>query len=96
MRGVQRIALTEIANRPHRVRVRSANPAGSPVLTRPVRLNKQTLCRAISLSPYKVKRLRPFVRFAAGRMFIIEIFARGCQPKHRPTPPSAVIRIDTS
>jgi putative transposase/transposase-like zinc-binding protein len=28
-----------------------------------------------------------------GRMFIIETFARGCEPKHRPTP---VIRIDTS
>src|SRR6202049_3061469 len=29
-----------------------------------------------------------------GRMFIIETFARGCQPKHRPTP--AAIGIDTS
>ena len=28
-----------------------------------------------------------------GRMFIIEFFAAGCEPKHRPTP---VIRIDTS
>jgi hypothetical protein len=28
-----------------------------------------------------------------GRMFIIEFFAVGCEPKHRPTP---VIRIDTS
>ena len=31
-----------------------------------------------------------------GRMFIIETFARGCQPKHRPTPASATIRVDTS
>jgi Putative transposase/Transposase zinc-binding domain len=31
-----------------------------------------------------------------GRMFIIETFARGRQPKHRPTPASAVMRIDTS
>jgi len=31
-----------------------------------------------------------------GRMLIIETFARGCQPKHRPTPASATIRIDTS
>jgi hypothetical protein len=31
-----------------------------------------------------------------GRMFIIETFARGCQPKHSPAPASAVIRIDTS
>ena len=31
-----------------------------------------------------------------GRMIIIETFQRGCQPKHRPTPAPAVIRIDTS
>ena len=31
-----------------------------------------------------------------GRMIIIETFARGCEPKRRPTPTSAVIRIDTS
>ena len=31
-----------------------------------------------------------------GRMFIIETFARGCEPKHRPTPAPATIRIDTS
>ena len=31
-----------------------------------------------------------------GRMIIIETFARGCQPMHRPTPAPAPIRIDTS
>ncbi|MGZ3285721.1 MAG: IS91 family transposase [Xanthobacteraceae bacterium] len=31
-----------------------------------------------------------------GRMIIVETFARGCQPKHRPTPAPAVIRVDTS
>jgi len=31
-----------------------------------------------------------------GRMFIIETFAAGCQPKHRPTRAAAAIRIDTS
>ena len=31
-----------------------------------------------------------------GRMIIIETFERGCQPKHRPTPPPATISIDTS
>ena len=31
-----------------------------------------------------------------GRMIIIETFARGCQPKHRPTPAPTAIRIDTS
>ena len=30
------------------------------------------------------------------RMIIIETFERGCQPRHRPTPAQAVIRIDTS
>jgi hypothetical protein len=30
------------------------------------------------------------------RMHVIEVFARGCEPKHRPTPMRAVISIDTS
>jgi hypothetical protein len=31
-----------------------------------------------------------------GRMIIFETFARGCQPKHRPTTDTAPIRIDSS
>jgi hypothetical protein len=31
-----------------------------------------------------------------GRMIIIETFARGCKPKHRPAPQPPMIRIDTS
>jgi hypothetical protein len=31
-----------------------------------------------------------------GRMVIIETFEAGCQPRHRPTTPLMVIRIDTS
>jgi len=31
-----------------------------------------------------------------GRMIIIEVFARGCEPKHRPKTTAPVIRIDTS
>ena len=31
-----------------------------------------------------------------GRMIVIETFARGCEPKHRPTSAPATIRIDTS
>jgi hypothetical protein len=31
-----------------------------------------------------------------GRMIIIETFARGCEPKHRPTPSRLTISIDTS
>jgi hypothetical protein len=35
-------------------------------------------------------------RCCGGRMIIIETFARGCQPKHRPAAATAAIRIDTS
>ena len=31
-----------------------------------------------------------------GRMHVIEVFARGSEPRHRPPPMRAVIRIDTS
>jgi len=31
-----------------------------------------------------------------GRLIVIETFARGCEPNHRPAPPPAPIRIDTS
>jgi hypothetical protein len=31
-----------------------------------------------------------------GRMIVIETFGRGCEPKHKPTPALAAIRIDTS
>jgi hypothetical protein len=31
-----------------------------------------------------------------GRMFVIETFDPGCQPRHRPTAPLVAIRIDTS
>jgi hypothetical protein len=31
-----------------------------------------------------------------GRMIVIETVARGCEPKHRPTPAGAAIRVDTS
>ena len=31
-----------------------------------------------------------------GRMHIIEIFGRGCEPRHRPSPIPPRIRIDTS
>ena len=31
-----------------------------------------------------------------GRMFVIETFEAGCQPRHRPTAPVVAIRIDTS
>jgi Putative transposase len=35
-------------------------------------------------------------RCCGGRMIIIESFAAGCQPKHRPAPQTAALGIDTS
>jgi hypothetical protein len=32
----------------------------------------------------------------SGRMIVIEVFARGATPRHRPTAPTTVIRLDTS
>jgi hypothetical protein len=35
-------------------------------------------------------------RCCGGRMIIIETFAAGCQPKHRPAPRTTAVGIDTS
>jgi hypothetical protein len=32
----------------------------------------------------------------SGRMFVIETFEAGCQPRYRPTPAPVAIRVDTS
>ena len=39
---------------------------------------------------------KPICPCCGGRMIIIEVFARGATPRHRPTAPTIVIRIDTS
>jgi len=39
---------------------------------------------------------KPTCPCCGGRMIIIEVFARGATPRHRPTAPATVIRIDTS
>ena len=39
---------------------------------------------------------KPTCPCCGGRMIIIEVFARGATPRHRPTPPTIVIRVDTS
>jgi hypothetical protein len=31
-----------------------------------------------------------------GRMIVIETFEAGCQPRHQPTPPYALISVDIS
>ena len=39
---------------------------------------------------------KPTCPCCGGRMIIIEVFARGATPRHRPTAPTNRIRIDTS
>src|SRR4030088_231389 len=39
---------------------------------------------------------KPSCPCCGGRMVIIEVFARGCPPRHQPTAPPIVISIDTS
>jgi hypothetical protein len=39
---------------------------------------------------------KPICPCCGGRMIIIEVFERGATPRHRPTAPTNVIRIDTS
>jgi hypothetical protein len=39
---------------------------------------------------------KPTCPCCGGCMIIIEVFARGATPRHRPTAPTRVIRIDTS
>ena len=46
---------------------------------------------AVAIDPNK-----PSCPCCGGRMIIIEVFERGCTPRHQPTGPATVIRIDTS
>src|SRR5258705_13333521 len=39
---------------------------------------------------------KPVCPCCGGRLIIIEVFERGATPRHRPTGPTVVIRIDTS
>jgi hypothetical protein len=39
---------------------------------------------------------KPVCPCCGGRMIIIEVFERGATPRHRPTGPTVIIRIDTS
>jgi hypothetical protein len=39
---------------------------------------------------------KPTCPCCGGRLVIIEVFARGATPRHQPTPPPVVIRVDTS
>jgi len=50
----------------------------------------------ISFEPDQPRTLPRPCPCCGGRMIIIEVFARGCKPKNRPTSARAPIRIDTS
>jgi hypothetical protein len=43
-----------------------------------------------------VDHSKPTCPCCGGRMIIIEVFERGAAPRHRPTAPTIVIRVDTS
>jgi hypothetical protein len=43
-----------------------------------------------------VDPIKPDCPCCGGRMIIIEVFERGASPRHRPTGPTNVIRLDTS
>ena len=73
---------------------RAANIAHArQLLAAPPRPNQPETPKAASDEPRVLPRPCPC---CGGRMIVIETFARGCQPKHRPTPAPAAIRIDTS
>jgi hypothetical protein len=46
--------------------------------------------------PYQPRLLPTPCPCCGGRMIIVEVFARGCEPKHRPKTTVPAIRIDTS
>src|SRR6202049_3913942 len=74
---------------------RAANIARArELLAVPARSEQSETPEAAAL--HEPRRLPPPCPCCGGRMFIIETFARGSEPKHRPTHAPAVIRIDTS
>ena len=73
---------------------RAAIARARQLLAVPVRSEQQDTSEAPAADePRMLPRPCPC---CGGRMLIIETFARGSEPKHRPTPALAAIRIDTS
>jgi hypothetical protein len=74
---------------------RAANIARArELLAVPSRLQEPEIAEATAADEPRVLP-RPCL-CCRGRMIIIETFARGCQPRHRPTHAPVTIRIDTS
>ena len=97
---IRRFLIHVLPNGFHRIRhyglLASSNRAANIALARellamPVRMNEPET--AEPGEPDVLPRPCPC---CGGRMIIIETFERGCEPKHRPTPAPAAIRIDTS
>jgi hypothetical protein len=51
---------------------------------------------AVEIDPAAMQPLAQPCPRCGGRMFVIETFEAGCQPRHRPTTPVVAIRIDAS
>ena len=51
---------------------------------------------AVEIDPAAAQALAQPCPCCGGRMFVIETFEAGCQPRYRPTAPLVAIRIDTS
>ena len=62
---------------------------GVPSRPKPVETSETTAADEPRMLP------RP-CQSCGGRMILIETFAAGCQPKHRPAPATAAVSIDTS
>ena len=50
----------------------------------------------LEIDPATAQPLAQSCPCCGGRMFVIETFDAGCQPRHRPTAPVVEIRIETS
>jgi hypothetical protein len=100
---IRRFLIHVLSNGFHRIRHygllangnRAANIARArELLAAPPAVAKPGAAEAAATDEQRVlSRLCPG---CGGHMIIIETFARGCQPKHRPTGPKLTIRIDTS
>ncbi len=59
-------------------------------------LAKPTTEEAVEIDPATAQPLAQPCPCCGGRMFVVETFEAGCQPRHRPSAPLVAIRIDTS
>jgi hypothetical protein len=50
----------------------------------------------VEIDPVVAQPLAQPCPCCGGRMFVIETFEAGCQPRYQPTAPLVAIRIDTS